>query len=197
MIPSEPCGLQPCAQEGVIANNNKKTVRSSCFAVRFFLSCPFGALILFGLLPPAVLAENIDAVFKPLATGGAWVYSIGAEFDEVKDSLVEAIESRGMVISYVSHAETMLARTAESLGGKVVYSDAEVLLFCKANLAHRLVEANPHNLVLCPYAMSVYALHNAPERIYVGIRAPQEKVDEYQAVHEMLVEVIAEALAEQ
>lgn len=153
--------------------------------------------MLFGLLPGLALAENIDAQFKPLKVGGAWVYSVESEFDDVKDSLVEAIESRGMVISYVSHAEVMLARTASSIGGKVVYSDAEVLLFCKANLAHRLVEASPHNLVLCPYAISVYTLQGEPQRVYAGIRAPQAKVAEYQAVHDLLVGVIAEALAEQ
>ena len=168
----------------------------SCFTARFFLSYPLGLLLL-GLLPHSVLAENIDAQFKPLKTGGAWVYSVESEFDDVKDSVVEAIEARGMVISYVSHAESMLARTASALDGKVVYSDAEVLLFCKANLAHRLVEANPHNLVLCPYAMSVYALHDESSRIYVAIRAPQAEVAEYKAVHELLVGVIAEALAEQ
>ena len=169
----------------------------ACFAARSFLTYPPWLLILFCLLPNLVLAENIDAQFKPLKTGGAWVYSVESEFDDVKDSLVDAIESRGMVISYVSHAEAMLARTASTIGGKVIYSDAEVLLFCKANLAHRLVEANPHNLVLCPYAMSVYALADEPARIYVGIRAPQTKVAEYQAVHDLLVGVIVEALAEQ
>lgn len=150
-----------------------------------------------GLLPYLAQAENIDTQFKPLKTGGAWVYSVESEFDDVKDSLVEAIEARGMVISYISHAEAMLARTASSIGGKVVYSDAEVLLFCKANLAYRLVEANPHNLVLCPYATSIYTLQGEPQRVYVGIRAPQTKVAEYQAVHDLLVGVIAEALAEQ
>ncbi len=172
-------------------------MKPTCFAARFFLSCPLGILLFLGLLPLAVLAENVAAQFKPLKSGGAWVYSVDADFDDVKESLVESIESRGMVISYVSHAESMLARTASTIGGKVVYSDAEVLLFCKANLAHRLVEANPHNLVLCPYAMSVYALFDQPARIYVGIRAPQTQVAEYRAVHELLVVVIAEALAEQ
>ena len=172
-------------------------MKPTCFAARFFLSCPLGILLFLGLLPLAVLAENVAAQFKPLKSGGAWVYSVDADFDDVKESLVESIESRGMVISYVSHAESMLARTASTIGGKVVYSDAEVLLFCKANLAHRLVEANPHHLVLCPYAMSVYALFDQPARIYVGIRAPQTQVAEYRAVHELLVVVIAEALAEQ
>ncbi len=153
--------------------------------------------VLFCLLPGAALAEDIEAQFKSLKTSAAWVYSVESEFDDVKDSLVEAIESRGMVISYVSHAESMLARTASTLGGKVVYSDAEVLLFCKANLAHRLVAANPHNLILCPYSMSVYALADDSSRIYVGIRAPQTKIGEYRAVHELLVGVIVEALDEQ
>ena len=181
----------------VILLNNKKIAGRPCSAARFFLTYPLWIQLLFCLLPNVALAEKIDAQFKPLETGGAWVYSVESEFDDVKDSLVEAIESRGMVISYVSHAESMLARTASTIGGKVVYSDAEVLLFCKANLAHRLVAANPHNLVLCPYAMSVYALADEPARIYVGIRAPQTRVDEYRAVHELLVGVIVEALAEQ
>lgn len=163
----------------------------------FFLSYPLWILLLFCLLPNPVLAEKIDAQFKLLKTGAAWVYSVQSEFDDVKDSLVEVIESRGMVISYISHAESMLARTASTIGGKVVYSDAEVLLFCKANLAHRLVAANPHNLILCPYAMSVYALADEPSWIYVGIRVPQARVEEYKAVHELLVGVIVEALAEQ
>ncbi len=181
----------------VILLNNKKIAGRPCSAARFFLSFSLWIQLLFCLLPNAALAENTDAQFKPLKTGGAWVYTVESEFDDVKDSLVEAIESRGMVISYVSHAESMLARTAATIGGKVVYSDAEVLLFCKANLAHRLVAANPHNLVLCPYAMSVYALADEPSRIYVGIRAPQARVAEYQAVHELLVGVIVEAFAEQ
>lgn len=145
----------------------------------------------------AVLSGGSDTQFMPIKTDSAWVYSVESGFDDVKDSLVEVIESRGMVISYVSHAESMLARTASTLGGKQVYSEAQVLLFCKANLAHRLVAANPHNLIFCPYAMSVYALANTPSRIYVGIRAPQITVGEYQAVHNLLVGVIIEAFAEQ
>jgi hypothetical protein len=45
--------------------------------------------------------------------------------------------------------------------------------------------------------MSVYALADEPSRIYVGIREPQTRVGEYRAVHELLVGVVVEALAEQ
>ena len=178
-------------------SNNKNTAGIPCFAVKYSVHYPLFALVLLSLLSSAVLAESSAEEFKPVKTGGAWVYSVASEFDDVKDSLVDAIESEGMVISYVSHAEVMLARTASTLGGRVVYSDAEVLLFCKANLAHRLVEANPHNLDLCPYAISVYVLAEEPARVYLGIRAPQANVAEYKAVHVLLEAVITEALAEQ
>jgi len=177
--------------------NNKNTAGVSCSPVRFSVGYPLFVLVFFSLLSSTVLAEESTGEFKPVKTGGAWVYSVASEFDDVKDSLMDAIESEGMVISYVSHAEVMLARTASTLGARAIYSDAEVLLFCKANLAHRLVEANPHNLVLCPYAISVYVLAEEPARVYVGIRAPQANVDEYKAVHALLEGVIAEALAEQ
>jgi len=178
-------------------NNNNNSVEQSCSQTQYLIVYPLLALLFLALLPRVILAENSLGEFKPVITAAAWVYSVNAEFDDVAESLVEAIEARGMVISYVSQADSMLARTAATIGGRVVYSDAKVLLFCKANLAHRLVEENPHHLVLCPYAMSVYGLAAEPAKIYVGIRAPLADLDEYKAVHQLLVAVIVEALAEQ
>lgn len=170
-------------------------IRFSRALSHFFCSA---ALMLLVLSSRGALAGgDIGVKLKHFETGGAWVYSVEAEFDDVKDSLVEAIESRGMVMSYISHAKAMLSRTAVTIGGAAVYSDAEVLLFCKANLAHKLVAANPHNLILCPYAIAVYGLLEEPARIYVSIRHPEPDVAEYKAIHQLLQNVIAEALAEQ
>ena len=96
---------------------------------------------------------------QPNVIGAAWIYSVTGEYEDVKADLVAAIESRGIVISYVAHAASMLQRTSEAVGavGKA-YDRADILLFCKADLTYQLTIKNPHNLVLCPYSVSVYTL---------------------------------------
>lgn len=130
-------------------------------------------------------------------TGAAWVYVLEADYEDVRDSLIEAIEGRGMVLSYISEAEAMLSRTADTVGAPRVYSAAQVLMFCKTDLAHALVGENPHNLVLCPYTIAVYQLDKEPEQVYVGIRRPEPEVKAYGAIHQMLRELVSEAINEQ
>lgn len=177
--------------------NSKAATPSFCprMSGRLLLSVLFIPFLLFSTAPS--VSGDVRGKLQHLETGAAWVYSLEAVFDEVKDSLVEVIESRGMVVSYISHAKEMLSRTAVTTGGMTVYSDAEVLLFCKADLAHQLVAASPHNLVLCPYAIAVYGLIKEPGIIFISIRQPEPKVAGYERVHQLLQDVIAEAVAEQ
>ena len=128
----------------------------------------------------------------PRAIGAAWVYELEGEFEDVRDNLVDAIESEGMVISYISHAQAMLSRTAPTIENPAnVYRDAEVVLFCKADLAHMLIAAGPHNLVLCPYAVAVYTLREESKRVYIAIRKPDPDVPEFDQVHRLLLGLIA------
>ena len=102
------------------------------------------------------------------------VYSTESTFEDAKADLLEAIEDNGLVISYTSHAENMLANTAEVSGvTKAVYENAEILLFCKADLSHALVAANPHNIVLCPYSIAIYVLNGESEKVYLSYRSFQ------------------------
>ena len=45
---------------------------------------------------------------QPKVIGAAWIYTVTGEYEDVKADLVAAIESRGIVISYVAHAASML-----------------------------------------------------------------------------------------
>lgn len=123
------------------------------------------------------------------------VFSTESSFKDAKDDLLAAIAAEGLVISYTSHAKTMLENTAEIAGVTTpVYDDAEILLFCKADLSHALVGANPHNIVLCPYAIAIYVVHNEPEKVYLSFREPDARVPEAKAIKALLVSIIEEVI---
>ena len=125
----------------------------------------------------------------------AWLYSTQGEFDEIKESLVFAIQEQGAVVSYTAHASDMLARTGKALGiTENVYSKAEVVLFCKAEISHKLVAADPHTLVLCPYPIAIYTLTAEPGTVYLSIRKPLQNLVAYQAIQDFLETIINQAL---
>lgn len=125
--------------------------------------------------------------------GPSWVFETDQSFANAKDNLVFAIEARGLVISYVSHASDMLNRTAAAVGAtEPVYQDAEILLFCKADLSHALVAENPHYLTLCPYAISVYTLTDEPDSAYLAIKKPYGEEPLVAPITQLLLDLIAE-----
>lgn len=129
----------------------------------------------------------------------AKVYSTETIFDDAKADLLEAIESNGLVISYTSHAKRMLENTAEVSGfPKSIYNDAEILLFCKADLSHALVAGNPHNIVLCPYSIAIYVLVGEPERVYLSYRNIESSDEKVKAltkpIEDLLIEIIEEII---
>jgi len=90
----------------------------------------------------------------------------------------------------------MLMRTADAVGAsKQVYDNAQILLFCKADLTYELTAENPHNLTLCPYSISVYTLTEKPGTVYLAIPAPDFQVPAYAAIHQLLESIVAEALS--
>ncbi|MEH6457627.1 MAG: DUF302 domain-containing protein [Cocleimonas sp.] len=125
----------------------------------------------------------------------ASIFSTEASFEDAKADLLESISGKGLVISYTSHAKTMLDNTAAVSGvTKPVYENAEILLFCKADLSHALVAANPHNIVLCPYNISIYVLSDEPEKVYLSFRKGEKSEAKTKAIDALLVEIIEEVI---
>ena len=150
-----------------------------------------GSLVL-SLLMISSAAVNAS---EPLKTPTAWVYSVEADFDEVKDDLLLAIEGKGIVVSYIAHASKMFTRTSAALGIKEnVYHKAEIILFCKAEISHELVQTDPHNLVLCPYPIAIYSLAKQPKVTYISTKKPPNGVPSYDAIHKLLVDIIKETI---
>ena len=112
-----------------------------------------------------------------LATTGAATQPVvsyakaGAKFEDVRDDLKTAIETKGLVIDHESHIGRMLERTGKDVGStKPLYVDAQALQFCSAVLSRKTMEADPANVVMCPYTIVVYATAGQPKQVFVAYR---------------------------
>lgn len=168
----------------------------------FLRKLVFSSFILFTALSTAQCFSD-EKVTKPAQKYKipefAKVYTTESTFEDAKADLLEAIEDNGLVISYTSHAENMLANTAEVSGVlKAVYEDAEILLFCKADLSHALVAANPHNIVLCPYSIAIYVLNGESEKVYLSYRIFESKDEKINTltkpIEDLLIKIIEEVI---
>ena len=100
-------------------------------------------------------------------------YSVVGKFADVRDDLELAITGRGIKINNVAHIGPMLERTAKDLGAtKQVFLNAEAFEFCSATVSRKTMEADPHNIVFCPYVIAVYVLPDDPERVHLAFRRP-------------------------
>lgn len=99
---------------------------------------------------------------------------LASRFADARDAVVMAIENRGLVVNYTSHIGDMLQRTGADLGAsRQVFAQAEIIEFCSASLSRKMMEADPHNIVLCPFAISIYTLPGETETTWVAYRKPQ------------------------
>ena len=120
-------------------------------------------------------------------------YAVHEPYEDVREMLELAITERGLVINNVLHIGDMLERTRKVVGSKRrIYLKAEALAFCSALLSRKMMEADPHNIVFCPYLIFIYVLPEQPDTVYLAYRRPLGNVD--QASARVLAEV--EALLE-
>ena len=115
------------------------------------------------LLQPAALSSEL-----PVKT-----VRVEGKFADVLDSIKGAIEGKGINIAHTLPASDMLNRTGEAFGiTENVFIHAETVEFCSARISHQLARANPENLLLCPFTISVYVLTGDPQHVRVTYRRP-------------------------
>jgi len=128
-------------------------------------------------------------------------YKVKAKFDDVRDQLKTAINGKGIKINNVSHIGEMLIRTGKDLGfKKVVYTNAQAFEFCSSTVSRETMEADPHNIVFCPYIISIYEPANEAGTIYMSYRRPtiigsDASKKALQDVEKLLDEIAQEALS--
>ncbi len=131
---------------------------------------------------------------------GQTQFVINNEYAVIRDNLEQAIIGRGLVITGVSYVGDMLARTGVDLGGKrQIYVHAEVLEFCSAVLSRKMMEADPANIVYCPYGIAIYERADQPGQIYLAHRRLQARgtgdvTDTMKEIDALLDSIIKEAL---
>ncbi|MFW2544109.1 DUF302 domain-containing protein [Primorskyibacter sp. 2E107] len=98
-------------------------------------------------------------------------YDTGQSFDDVIFGLENAILDEGLVVDHISHTGEMLERTREAVGSDVVlFEQADIYSFCSAKVSREVMEADPMNIVFCPYHIFVLVSPEAPETTTIGFR---------------------------
>lgn len=150
-----------------------------------------------------LVAVVMCSAMPQLALAGGAHMSVSirlGSFDEAREAVEMAITGRGFVINNVSHVGEMLERTGKDLGeGKQIFLKAEALEFCSATVSRKMMEADPDNIVFCPYIISIYVLPEKPNEVRLAYRKTQmvgspASRKALQAVNQLLAEIIAEAL---
>jgi uncharacterized protein (DUF302 family) len=134
------------------------------------------------------------ALLSRMALADDWMvrHKTTASFADTREAIALAIENRGLVVNFTSHIADMLDRTGADIGAaKKIFEQAEIIEFCSAALSRKMMEADPHNIVLCPFAISVYTLPGDPGGTWVAYRKPQGKAAAM--VEGLLKEITAEA----
>lgn len=99
------------------------------------------------------------------------VLHTAGEFEDIIESVKDAITARGLLVSGTLHVSDMLKRTGKDLGHeKQIYVKAESVEFCSALMSHLMIGKDPRNLVICPFTVAVYVLAEAPDRVSVAYR---------------------------
>lgn len=140
-------------------------------------------------------ALAVAIVFMPGAAfaggheGAAVTYAFDGSFEDAAFALESAIVGRGLVIDNVSHVGEMLARTKADVGGTAdLFEAADVYQFCSAALSRKVMEADPLNIVHCPYGIFVAEVGDG---VMIGHRAyPEGPMKEVEA---LLAEIAKEA----
>lgn len=155
-------------------------------------------LITLMLLPFAALAFA-----GAVQAGGDYlvVKSKQGHFEDVRDDLVNAIEGRGIKINHSNYIAEMLERTGKDLGAtKQIYLKGEQVEFCKSNLSRAQMEADPSNMVFCPYIISVYTTPADANKVYVAYRKPlapgagKATQKALKDIEKLLLEIVTEAV---
>lgn len=148
------------------------------------------------------LSLVVGGLMSSLAAGPDHLklYHKQGNYEDVKQDIEIAITGRGLVMDHEAHIGAMLDRTGKDLGTtKPIFGSAGSMQFCSATVSRRTMEADPANIVFCPYIIVYYTLHNDPKTVYVGFRRPlpvgsAASKESLEAVEKLLDGIVKEAL---
>ena len=120
------------------------------------------------------------------------------KYSDTLEAVKEIIKSKGINIAHTLPPSDMLGRTGPAFGiTQPILQDGEIIEFCSAKVSHQLIQANPENIVLCPFVISVYVLSEDPANVRMTYRMPYV-IDEasqtaIEAMNDLVIGIIEEA----
>ena len=137
---------------------------------------------------------GLSLALAPLAATAqdAVTFDYPGSFDDASFAIENAIINRGLVIDFTSHVGDMLNRTGDDVGATAdLFDNAQIFLFCSAAISRRVMEADPMNIVHCPYGIFIAEREGA---VTIGHRDyPDGPMQEVEA---LLDAIILEAMAD-
>lgn len=119
----------------------------------------------------AILAAALTCAAQIATAQDLVTYTTDQSFDDIAFGIENAILDAGLVIDNVSHVGEMLERTRADVGSDVViFTQADVYSFCSAKISRAVMEADPLNIVFCPYDIFVAELADKPGQTVIGFR---------------------------
>lgn len=127
----------------------------------------------------------------PAVAQEAVTYPFDGTFDDATFAVENAIVNHGLVIDYTSHVGEMLARTGGDVGSSArVFDAADIFIFCSAVVSRQVMEADPMNIVHCPYGIFVT---DREGEVMIGHRTYDAPA--MQPVSDLLISIAEEAAA--
>jgi uncharacterized protein (DUF302 family) len=140
------------------------------------------------------LAFGLTLALTPIAATAqdAITFPYSGSFEDASFAVESAIIDRGLVIDFTSHVGDMLNRTGADMGSQTtIFDNAQIFLFCSAAVSRRVMEADPMNIMHCPYGIFVAEREGA---VMIGHRDyPDGPMQEVEA---LLDAIILEAIAQ-
>lgn len=129
---------------------------------------------------------------SPAVADGFFTVEADGSFDDVVFAVELAITGQGLVIDSVNHVGAMLQRTKDDVGGEVdLFTGAQVMSFCSADVSRQVMEADPMNIQYCPYGIYVFQAAEEGAPVMIGYREYSER--SMQPVNYLLQQIVADA----
>lgn len=140
-------------------------------------------------MPKLILGFALVATASASFAAEAITYEFDGTFEDATFAVESAIVGKGLVVDYISHVGEMLNRTGADVGSEVkLFDNAQIFVFCSAVVSREVMEADPANLVHCPYGIYVAEREGA---VTIGHRDyPEGPMD---AVATLLKDIVADA----
>ena len=154
---------------------------------------PFGVPFFLAIL--ALAAWTLSFGHARAAESVVTVEIGGSDFQSAHDALVEAIEAEGMVVGAILPFGEMLERTGRQAqeGKASPYRSAELVQFCSASLAHRMVDEDPGQIVFCPLTIAIYVTTADTSLVVMAYRAPGDESPARRQAGILLARVVGQA----